>query len=179
MDLIAQVIGGILAFFASVIWNIFAHDICASADAVCAKIIKAAAARLAPIDPPTTEQEWLADLWERQTVSDKYRHAIGCYLVAPSMRRYYFKVPPPLIDAAPGFYWASRKNGVWEGRWRSSVEALEKGWKIKSVKLYAMRGHHVDAEDEEFIADTARSLQDEHNQWLKDYDSSAKSKPEE
>jgi hypothetical protein len=133
MDLIAQSIGAVLAFFCSIIGNIFAHDICASANSVCAKIIRAAADRLAPLDPTATEQEWLADLHERQTVSEKYRHAIGCFLAAPRMRRYAINVPPPLVESAPGFVWKQRKGGVWEGRWRATMEAAEMGWTIKSV----------------------------------------------
>jgi hypothetical protein len=168
MDLIAQVTGAVLAFFASIIGNIFAHDICASADVVCAKIIKAAAALLAPLDPTPTEQEWLADLHERQTVSEKYRHAIGCFLVAPRMRRYAINVPPPLVESAPGFVWVQRKGGVWEGRWRSSAEALAMGYKTKSVKLFATRGHDIDAGQKEIIAATSRELQADQDQWMND-----------
>jgi hypothetical protein len=68
-----------LAFFASIIGNIFAHDICTSADFVCAKIIKAAAGRLAAFDQASTEQEWLADLQEHQTVSAKYHMQLASY----------------------------------------------------------------------------------------------------
>ena len=88
MDLIAQGIAGVLAFLAGIVGNIFAHDICASVDTVCTKIIKAAAARLAIFDREETEQEWLSDLSEYETVTDKYRHAVGCYLAAPKMRRF-------------------------------------------------------------------------------------------
>jgi hypothetical protein len=57
MDLIAQAVAAVLSFFAAIVGNVFAHDICASADRVCAKIIKAAAARLAAFDQASTEQE--------------------------------------------------------------------------------------------------------------------------
>ena len=174
MDLIAQVIGAVFAFFASIIGNIFANDICTSANAVCAKIIKAAAARLATFDQTNGEQEWLADLHERQTVSEKYRHAIGCYLVAPRMKSHALNAPPPLLNTAPGFVWVRRQRGVWEGRWRSSAEAIEKGYVVKSVKLYAMSGNRLDANHKEFIIHTACDLQAELNQWLRDHDSSDK-----
>jgi hypothetical protein len=87
MDVIASIVSLVLTFVAGVIGNIVAHDICATADARCAKIIGRAAKRLAPVDIETTELEWLADLAERETVREKYRHAIGCYLAAPRMRR--------------------------------------------------------------------------------------------
>jgi hypothetical protein len=87
MDVIANIVSVVLTFVAGVIGNIVAHDICATADARCAKIIGRAAKRLAPFDIEATELEWLADLAERETVREKYRHAIGCYLAAPRMRR--------------------------------------------------------------------------------------------
>ena len=87
MDLIANILSCVLTFIAGVIGNIVAHDICARADTTCSKIIARAAKRLAHFDVETTELEWLADLNERETVREKYRHAIGCYLVAPRMRR--------------------------------------------------------------------------------------------
>lgn len=87
MDLIANIVSVVLTFIAGVIGNIVAHDICATADARCSKILGCAAKRLAPFDIEATQMEWLADLSERETVREKYRHAIGCYLVAPRMRR--------------------------------------------------------------------------------------------
>src|ERR1700733_5633512 len=62
MDVIASIVSLVLTFVAGVIGNIVAHDICATADARCAKIIGRAAKRLAPVDIETTELEWLADL---------------------------------------------------------------------------------------------------------------------
>jgi len=92
MDLIANIAAWVLAFFASVLGNIWAHDICASADRTCTKIVRGAARRLAPFDQESGEQEWLADLNDRLTVREKYQHAIGCYLVAGKMRRAAIKV---------------------------------------------------------------------------------------
>jgi hypothetical protein len=87
MDLIEKIASFVLTFIAGVLGNIVAHDICATADARCSKIIRRAAKRLADFDVEATELEWLADLNERETVREKYRHAIGCYLAAPRMRR--------------------------------------------------------------------------------------------
>jgi hypothetical protein len=87
MDLIANIASFVLTFIAGVLGNIVAHDICATSDARCTKIIRRAAKRLAHFDVAATELEWLADLNERETVREKYRHAIGCYLAAPRMRR--------------------------------------------------------------------------------------------
>jgi hypothetical protein len=87
MDMIANIFSLVATFIAGVIGNIVAHDICATADTRCAKIIGRAAKRMAPFDIKATELEWLADLAERETVREKYRHAVGCYLAAPRMRR--------------------------------------------------------------------------------------------
>ena len=87
MDLIASIASFVLTFIVGVLGNIVAHDVCWTADARCSKIIRRAAKRLAHFDVAATELEWLADLNERETVREKYRHAIGCYLAAPRMRR--------------------------------------------------------------------------------------------
>jgi hypothetical protein len=87
MDLIASIIAWILTFIVGLIGNILAHDICASADRACAKIIHKASRRLASFDCDPVEQEWLADLYERETVREKYQHAVGCLLSAGKMRR--------------------------------------------------------------------------------------------
>jgi hypothetical protein len=87
MDVIAGIAATVLAFFASVLGSILAYDICVSADRTCAKIIRNASSRLAPRNRESGEMEWLADLHERDTVYEKYRHATGCFLVAGKMRR--------------------------------------------------------------------------------------------
>lgn len=167
MDLIAQVIAAVLSFLASVTGNILAHDICSSADSVCAKIIKAAASRLASFDQTSTEQEWLVDLSEHRTVFQKYRHAVGCYLAAPEMRRCALKAP--VVEGAPGLYWKLRQNDIWEGRWRSSERAIKEGCVNASVKLISIRrGNCLSAEDKEFITDVALQLQAELDQWRSD-----------
>jgi hypothetical protein len=170
VDLIAQAIGAVLAFFASIIGNIFAHDICSSADSVCAKIIKAAAVRLAPFDRDSTEREWLADLHEYQTVAEKYRHAVGCFLAAPGMRRFALKTPP-FIAEAPGLVWKERRRDgkrVWEARWACSPNAIGVGYVIKSVKLWTGYKAELTAEERDFLVDVTRDLQAEHDRWLYD-----------
>jgi hypothetical protein len=87
MDLIASVIAAALGFVVSIFCNVIAHDICVSADRTCTKIIRRAGGRLAPFDRELRESEWLADLYDRETVREKYQHAIGCFLVAGKMRR--------------------------------------------------------------------------------------------
>jgi hypothetical protein len=87
MELVVSITASIQAFFASVLGNLLAHDICVSADRTCSKIIRNAASRLAAFDRESRESEWLADLHERETVREKYQHAIGCFLVAGNMRR--------------------------------------------------------------------------------------------
>jgi hypothetical protein len=167
MDLIAQGIGAVLAFFFGIIGNIFAHDICASANSVCAKIVKAAAARLAAFDQDSTEQEWLGDLQEHQTVAEKYRHAIGCFLAAPKMRRCAIEA----FEATPGLGWKQRrKDGkkVWEARWHSSTKAREVGFLVKSVKLWTGCKTGITSYEKECIIATILQLQAEQDQWLRD-----------
>jgi hypothetical protein len=166
VDLIARIIAAAVSFVVGIIGNIFAHDICQSADGVCIRIIRAAAYRLAKADRAPVEQEWIAGLLEYETVFEKYRHAVGCYLVAPTMKRRAFETPP-VVDGAPGLFWKLRPNKVWEGRWRSPVEALQTGYVVKSVKLISIEGHFLSAEDQALIVQVANELQADVNQWLR------------
>jgi hypothetical protein len=142
---------------------------CASANSICAKIIKAAAARLALFDQDSSEQEWLADLQEQQTVTEKYRHAVGCFLAAPKMRRYALEAP--FIAEAPGLVWKQRrKDGkkFWEARWQSSLRAREEGYVLKSVKLWSGSKAGLTIDEKDFIIATTLELQTEQDQWLYD-----------
>lgn len=87
MGLITIILVWIFSTLANLITNVLSNDICASADRVCKKIIQNAASRLASFDRQSFESEWLSDLSERETTSEKYKHAIGCFLVAGKMRR--------------------------------------------------------------------------------------------
>jgi hypothetical protein len=169
MDLIAQVIGAVLAFFAGIIGNIFAHDICASADAVCTKIIGTAAARLTAFDRDSTEQEWLSHLHDYETVFEKYRHAVGCFLAAPEMKRCALET---FVAEAPGLVWKDRRSAeirYWEARWAASAKAIEEGYIVKSVKIWAGTSKaDMTSEDKAFIVDTTRQLQEEMDRWVND-----------
>jgi hypothetical protein len=77
----------ILSGVFTVITKVLAEDIRISADRVCGAIIRSAALRVARFDQDRLELEWVADLSERETVYEKYRHAVGCFLVAGRMRR--------------------------------------------------------------------------------------------
>ena len=87
MDVMTNIVVSVLTFVAGLLTNVLASDICRSADRVCTKIIGRAARHLAAFDQKAVELEWLGDLSERETVWEKYHHAIGCYLVAGRMRR--------------------------------------------------------------------------------------------
>jgi hypothetical protein len=87
MDLIANIGAWLLTAIMGLVGGILANDACKSADRVCGKIIERAAKRLAPLDQAPKLVEWQADLSERDTTFEKYRHAIGCFLAAGPMRR--------------------------------------------------------------------------------------------
>lgn len=97
-------LAGIFAFAGGVIGNILANDLCVSATDLCAQIIRRAARRIG--DEPQQaryEEEWLADLAERETVYAKYRHAIGCYLVSGKIRREARKLTLHVLYVVPHF----------------------------------------------------------------------------
>jgi len=92
MDLITNLLVWLATAIAAVLTNILAHDVCVSANRVCSNIIRRAAKHLAKFDQEDVETEWLGQLSEHDTVYEKYRHAIGCYIAAPRMRRRAQKV---------------------------------------------------------------------------------------
>lgn len=90
MELLTNTIAWILtAVVGPIAATIFAHDILVSCDRVATKIIHRSADRLDKAQRDDAIQEWLADLSERETIIEKYRHAIGCYFAAGKMRRQF------------------------------------------------------------------------------------------
>ena len=69
-----------------------------------------------------------------------------------------------------------KKGWRWIGRWKASVEAIERGYIVRSVKLFSMKEYRLSARDKEFVAATSRHLQADLNQWLSDHDPSDKIK---
>lgn len=102
MELLTSVLAAILAFFGSILGNVMANDLCMSAPRICTLIIRQAAKRLGR-HKERYEEEWLADLSERETVYAKYQHAIGCYLGAERIRRQARKVTLHVVYAVPHF----------------------------------------------------------------------------
>lgn len=104
MELLTSILAGVFAFIGGIVGNVMAHDLCVSATAVCSKIIRRAAHRTGTKPLQTRyEEEWLADLAERNTVYAKYRHAIGCYLVAGKIRREARKILVLISDIISSF----------------------------------------------------------------------------
>ncbi|WP_316219088.1 hypothetical protein [Bradyrhizobium sp. SZCCHNR2026] len=178
MDLIAQIVAAIVSFLVGIAGNVFAHDICVSADKICTKIIKAAAARLAPFEKGDTEKAWLVDLTEHLTVFEKYRHAIGCYLIAPKMRSFALEMVerPPIVHGASNLVWKRRSLWVWEGRWKCPGPLGL--FPVKSVKLYSLCGYSIPEEHQSDIIEVTRELDREYQDWLKTANATAETSTE-
>lgn len=91
MEYLSSFLAAALAFIGSIIGNVMANDLCVSAPRTCTFIIQHAARRLGKYKG-RYEEEWLAHLAEQETVYEKYRHAIGCYLSVGPIRRQAKKV---------------------------------------------------------------------------------------
>jgi hypothetical protein len=104
MELLTSILAGLFAFIGSIVGNIMANDLCVSATAVCSKIIRSAARGIG-VEPlqGRYEEEWLADLAERDTVYAKYHHAIGCYLVSGKIRRESRKIYIHILYFVPRY----------------------------------------------------------------------------
>lgn len=104
MELLTSILAGLFAFVGGIVGNIMANDLCVSATAVCSKIICRAAHGIGIESLQVRyEEEWLADLAERDTVYAKYRHAIGCYLVAGKIRREARKIYIHILYFVPRY----------------------------------------------------------------------------
>ncbi|HVQ69424.1 MAG TPA: hypothetical protein VMT08_18185 [Bradyrhizobium sp.] len=102
MELLTSFLAGIFAFVGGILGNVMANDLCASAPRTCAFIIRRAAKRLGN-HKGRYEEEWLADLSDRETVYEKYNHAIGCFLSAGRIRRQARKVTLYVVYTVPHF----------------------------------------------------------------------------
>lgn len=102
MELLTSILAGIFAFVGGILGNVMANDLCVSAPRTCAFIIRRAAKRLGR-HKGRYEEEWLADLNERETVYEKYEHAIGCFLSAGSIRQQARKVTLYVVYTVPHF----------------------------------------------------------------------------
>lgn len=70
---------------------------------------------------------------------------------------------PVKVRDAPGLNWVQYAGGRWEARWRCRKDILDRGYKIKSVRLWI--GIEPTKEEWDFIADTCVSLQQEMLVW--------------
>lgn len=70
------------------------------------------------------------------------------------------------VKSAPGLKWVKRDNGVFEARWRCRADLVEKGYLVKSVKLWSGTGDPT-LEEWDFITDTCAQLQQEMQVWAR------------
>lgn len=66
---------------------------------------------------------------------------------------------PIRVRNAPGLDWREYAGGRWEARWRCRKDIIDRGFGIKSVRLWV--GTEPTKEEWDFIADTCNSLQQE------------------
>jgi hypothetical protein len=78
---------------------------------------------------------------------------------------------PHRIEGAVNLVWKRRPNDTWEARWATPREILDRGFAVKSVKLWSGRKGPIDQETSEFIRDSTLRLQDEVTKWLEDQSS--------
>jgi len=70
------------------------------------------------------------------------------------------------VKSAPGLKWVKRDNNIFEARWRCRADLVEKGYLVKSVKLWSGTGDPT-KEEWDFIADTCAQLQQEMQVWAR------------
>jgi hypothetical protein len=67
---------------------------------------------------------------------------------------------PERVRSAPGLAWKKRRHGVFEARWQCRHDIVQKGFPVKSVKLWSGTGEPT-LDEWNFIVDTCTSLQQE------------------
>jgi hypothetical protein len=82
MELILSICAGIGAFFGSIAAHFIAHDAYSRCPKYAQKLIERAVRKLPPFERIRYEEEWLADLNEREGVFAKFKHACECMLCA-------------------------------------------------------------------------------------------------
>ena len=85
MELIVWLFAAIGAFLGTVASHFIAHDAYSSCPKYARRLIERAARRLPPFERTRYEEEWLADVEEREGVFAKFKHAIDCLLCARTL----------------------------------------------------------------------------------------------
>ena len=138
MEFLISFLAGVFAFVGGVVGNILASDLCGSANGTCSRIIKAAAKRTGDeAHQKRYEEEWLADLAERETVNAKYRHAIGCYFISRKIHRESQKISLYVLYFVPRYGKVLLKFNL--SSWLLSVWFAAMGSKIGFIQNNAMR----------------------------------------
>jgi hypothetical protein len=78
MEVLTCIGAWVLTFLANVLGNVIAHDLSRSSPALCEKLIRFAAKRLAKEDRALYEEQWLADLADQDGIFSQFHHALGC-----------------------------------------------------------------------------------------------------
>jgi hypothetical protein len=87
MELVITVCGYVCAFIVAVFAHVVAHDACTESPRYARRILERALRRMPAAERARFEEEWLADLRERNGAIAKFRHATECLLCAGLLGR--------------------------------------------------------------------------------------------
>lgn len=71
---------------------------------------------------------------------------------------------PQRVRSAPGLVWKTRANSVYEARWQARTDLTQRGYPVKSVRLWQGTGDPT-REEWDFISDTCHQCQQEMLVW--------------
>lgn len=71
----------------------------------------------------------------------------------------------PKIDDAPGLAWKPRKSGLWEARWQARTDLVERGYQLKSERIWTGKAEDIDEGVADYIRQRCRPLQDDMLVW--------------
>jgi hypothetical protein len=99
MELIYSALAAVFGFAGAIFAHLVAHDACSRAPRHARTLILRAAARLPAFEKARFEEEWLADLEEREGVFQKFKHAFECLLCARKLAEITKGNAPAYVEA--------------------------------------------------------------------------------
>jgi hypothetical protein len=129
-----------------------------------AKAIKATFLPGFAVETPVTQSKGFQRLLRPSTPREERPKPTPPPPPSPTLK--YLGPWPPRIEGAVNLLWKLRRGDLWEARWQAPSNIIDRGFTVRSVKLWSGPEGSMDPETSEFIRDTTLQLEDEITRWL-------------
>jgi hypothetical protein len=145
MELITSAFAAVGAFIGTIAAHFIAHDAYSRCPRYARRLVKWAARQLPPFERERYEEEWLADLEERDGAFAKFKHAFECFLCAHKLSTLAKGRTPASIEF------------VVTGHGRASASFVTGIILFKALMLMSMNKHEL--AEVEFSVDSLEALE--------------------